>query len=209
MSLGDEMGDLELCIFIWVQLLKIGEKSLTNSSSSDQTWWLLVLPNPVWALIGARALTAASPSPTWSASLTSPRPRLRNEGVSVRRDTRRQSSRPESGKTIIRYHRLTGNRNSMFVGLVKQDLAAMWHWDISFWKSNWCEKLELLGNHFPSKMEATTLQSLMNTKLSLHRFWPCHENGLIKTIQTIPRNLYVSFKLTSFNCGLRLYPGLP
>ena len=50
----------------------------------------------------------------------------------------------------------------------------------------------------------TTLQSLMNTKLSLHRFWPCHENGLIKTIQTIPHNQYVSFKLASLYCGLRL-----
>ena len=33
---------------------------------------------------------------------------------------------------------------------------------------------------------STTLQSLMNTKLSKHRFWHCHENGLIKTI---PHNL--------------------
>ena len=35
----------------------------------------------------------------------------------------------------------------------------------------------------------TTLQSLMNAKLSKHRFWHCHENGLIKTIQSIPHNL--------------------
>ena len=39
----------------------------------------------------------------------------------------------------------------------------------------------------------TTLQSMMNAKLSPHRFWPYHENGLIKTIQMIPYNLYVSF----------------
>ena len=55
----------------------------------------------------------------------------------------------------------------------------------------------------------TTLQSMMNAKLSPHRFWPCHENGLIKTIQTIPHNLYVSFKCTSLYCGLRpilVYP---
>ena len=51
---------------------------------------------------------------------------------------------------------------------------------------------------------ATTLQCVMNTKISLHRFWPCQENGLIKTIQTIPHNLYVSLKLTSLYCGLRL-----
>ena len=55
----------------------------------------------------------------------------------------------------------------------------------------------------------TTLQSIMNATLSKQMFWHCYENGLIKTIQTIPHNLYVSFKLTSFNCGLRLYPGLP
>ena len=50
----------------------------------------------------------------------------------------------------------------------------------------------------------TTLQSMMNAKLSLHGFWHCHKNGLIKTIQTIPHNLYVSFKLTFLYCGLRL-----
>ena len=33
----------------------------------------------------------------------------------------------------------------------------------------------------------TTLQSIMNA--SKHGFWHCHENGLIKTIQTIPHNL--------------------
>ena len=30
------------------------------------------------------------------------------------------------------------------------------------------------------------------------------ENGLIKMIQTIPYSLYVSFKLASLYCGLRL-----
>ena len=35
----------------------------------------------------------------------------------------------------------------------------------------------------------TTLQSIMNAKLSQHRFWHCHKNRLIKTIQTIPHNL--------------------
>ena len=35
----------------------------------------------------------------------------------------------------------------------------------------------------------TNLQSMMNAKLSKHGFWHCHENGLIKTIQTIPHNL--------------------
>ena len=44
----------------------------------------------------------------------------------------------------------------------------------------------------------------MNAKLSQQRFWHCHENGLIKTIQMIPHNLYVSVKLTSLYCGLRI-----
>ena len=45
---------------------------------------------------------------------------------------------------------------------------------------------------------------MMNAKLSLHGFWHFDENGLIKAIQTIPHNLYVSVKLTSLYCGLRL-----
>ena len=48
-------------------------------------------------------------------------------------------------------------------------------------------------------------------KLSEVEIWPCHDIGLIKTIQTMPHNLYVSFKLTSLYCGLRLilvYPNL-
>ena len=52
--------------------------------------------------------------------------------------------------------------------------------------------------------DITTLQSKMNAKLSPQRFWACHENGLIKTIQTIPHNLCVSVKLTSLYCGLRI-----
>ena len=49
----------------------------------------------------------------------------------------------------------------------------------------------------------------MNAKLSQYRLWHCHENGLIKTIQTIPHNLYVSFKLAFLYYGLRhilVYP---
>ena len=55
-----------------------------------------------------------------------------------------------------------------------------------------------------NQISCTTLQSMMNAKLSKQRFRHCHENGLIKTIQTIPHNLYVSVKLTSLYCGLRL-----
>ena len=35
----------------------------------------------------------------------------------------------------------------------------------------------------------TTLQYMMNAKLSKQRFWHCYESGLRKTIQTIPHNL--------------------
>ena len=53
-------------------------------------------------------------------------------------------------------------------------------------------------------MVSTTLQSMMNVKLSKQRFRHCYENGLIKKIQTIPHNLFVSVKLTSHYCGLRI-----
>ena len=45
---------------------------------------------------------------------------------------------------------------------------------------------------------------MVNAKLSRHRFWHCHENRHIKTIPTIPHNLYVSFKLASLYFELRL-----
>ena len=47
----------------------------------------------------------------------------------------------------------------------------------------------------------SSILSMMNAKLSQQRFRHCHENGLIKMIQTIPHNLHVSFKLTSLYCG--------
>ena len=53
-------------------------------------------------------------------------------------------------------------------------------------------------------MDGTTLPYMMNDKLSPHWIWPCHENGLIKTIQMTPHNLYVIVKLTSLYCGLRI-----
>ena len=43
------------------------------------------------------------------------------------------------------------------------------------------------SGHTPTQY--TTLQYLMNAKLRKQRFWHCHENGLIKTIQTIPHKL--------------------
>ena len=45
---------------------------------------------------------------------------------------------------------------------------------------------------------------MMNVKLTQQRFGHCYENGLIKTIQMTPHNLYVGVKLTSLYCGLRL-----
>ena len=45
---------------------------------------------------------------------------------------------------------------------------------------------------------------MIKAKPSLHKFCPFDENRLIKTIQTIPHNLYVSFKLSSLYFGLRL-----
>ena len=45
---------------------------------------------------------------------------------------------------------------------------------------------------------------MMNVKLIKQRLRHCYENGLIKTIQTIHHNLYVSVKLTFLYCGLRL-----
>ena len=55
----------------------------------------------------------------------------------------------------------------------------------------------------------TTLQSLMNNNLSPQSFWPCHENGLTKTIQTIPHNLYICECQVDFLLlWIKDYPGL-
>ena len=59
-------------------------------------------------------------------------------------------------------------------------------------------------NVFAVGKTVKTLQCMMNAKLSKQRFRHCYENVLIRTIQTIPRNLCVSVKLTSLYCGLRL-----
>ena len=48
--------------------------------------------------------------------------------------------------------------------------------------------LRVIAVDLPGK-QPTTLQSIINAKLSQHRFWHCHENRLIKTVQTIPHNL--------------------
>ena len=82
-------------------------------------------------------------------------------------------------------------------------------------ENNWknCDKmgydLTFKSTHLILYMsyDTTTLKSLMNAKLSKRRFWHCHANGLIKTIQTIPHNLYMSevdFPLL----WIKAYPGL-
>ena len=43
-----------------------------------------------------------------------------------------------------------------------------------------------MNGKMAQRRQGTTLQSIMNNKLSKQRFWHCYENGLIKTIQTIP-----------------------
>ena len=40
-----------------------------------------------------------------------------------------------------------------------------------------------------TRMQFTTLQSMINAKLGQHRFWPSHKNGLTRTIPMIPHNL--------------------
>ena len=69
---------------------------------------------------------------------------------------------------------------------------------MEFWRvhersSNFLDR-HLLHKRVCYKKALTTLQSVMNTKLSKHGFWHCHENGLNKTIQTIPDNIQVSVK---------------
>ena len=59
-------------------------------------------------------------------------------------------------------------------------------------------------HHQTNTILFTALQSLMNSKLCEQRFLPCNMNRIVKMIQTIPQNLYVSFKLTSVEVGLGL-----
>jgi len=73
------------------------------------------------------------------------------------------------------------------------------------WYCLWTKVLKNLRKLIPQCILTTTLHSILNAKLSLHGFWHNLENWLIKTIQTIPHNTtYVSFKLASIYCWLRL-----
>ena len=64
---------------------------------------------------------------------------------------------------------------------------------------------------WPAYSEAclhTTLQSVMNTKRSMHGFWHCHENELNKMIQMIPHNLYLGECQVDFPLlWIKAYPG--
>ena len=48
---------------------------------------------------------------------------------------------------------------------------------------------------------------MTNAKFSQQKFWHSYENRLIKTIQTIARNLWVSVKLASLNVDFKACPG--
>ena len=48
---------------------------------------------------------------------------------------------------------------------------------------------ELPQRQGENKNSYTAVQSMLNVNFSQQKFWPCHENGLTKTIQAIPRNL--------------------
>ena len=62
----------------------------------------------------------------------------------------------------------------------------------------------VLGQCCVFPMVGTTIQSMMNVKLSKQRFQIHHEIVYIMSIQMIPYNLYVRVKLTSLYRGLRL-----
>ena len=114
-------------------------------------------------------------------------------------DTRLCNSKPGPHENWVTF--LTTQWNSMrrfnlsFRPLKTHDTVTYWPTSVN---QSWFE------SDFAHALPTTTLQSKMNAKLNPHRFWPCHENGLIKTIPMIPHNLYVSFKLTSLYCGLRI-----
>ena len=52
----------------------------------------------------------------------------------------------------------------------------------------------------------TALQYMMISIVIQQRLWPCHQNGSIKTIQTITQNLYASSKLDLNERGISLEP---
>ena len=75
---------------------------------------------------------------------------------------------------------------------------------VFIWKHADFQWENLLLKKFGIRFQPTTVQSIMIAKLSQHSFWHCHENRLIKMIQTILHNLYVSSKSASLYYGLRL-----
>ena len=57
-------------------------------------------------------------------------------------------------------------------------------------------------------LHTTSLQSKMNVKLGKQRFWHCHENRLIKTIQTIPPQPMCECQVDFPLLWIKDYPGL-
>ena len=78
---------------------------------------------------------------------------------------------------------MTSDATAVSNSVFNAQIPDWWKWEIQSWHS-------------------TFLQSIMNAKLSQHRFWHCHENELIQTIQTIPHILLVSVKTASLYLGL-------
>ena len=56
--------------------------------------------------------------------------------------------------------------------------------------------------------DLSTLQSMVNAKLSQQTFWHCYESEPIKTNWRIPHNLYVSVKVDFSLLWIKAYPGL-
>ena len=77
----------------------------------------------------------------------------------------------------------------------QQILKCFLCWDRRFWMGH-IFKLDL-HYYFNLEVVRTTLQYMMNSKLSQHRFWTCHENGrLIRTIQTAPQKNLCEFQVS-------------
>ena len=73
-------------------------------------------------------------------------------------------------------------------------------------------KSSLFPNFFSSKKlkqyRYTTLQSMMNAKLSKQRFWHYYENGLIKSIRMINPQPICKCQVDFPLLWIKAYPGL-
>ena len=64
-----------------------------------------------------------------------------------------------------------------------------------------------LPAYYQACFQGTTLQSMMNDKLSPHRFWPLRDNRL-KTVQMIPKKSVWEFQVHFPLLWIKDYPGL-